>query len=201
VAASTLFIWDFILTLPLEIDLVWHRKWNALKIIYLIQRYLPFFDTVGLVLYHQLSVSLVDFQCRNLYIASGCSCFRIFVRHQIVILTLRAWAVWNQGTRLAIILCALFAVFFLPEFVFLAIFLRSLQFDTLSNTQFVGCLVIRGNHILTGCWAIVLVWDALVLGLMAVPGFRAYSIGGNSALLTVLFRDGMPGLFIVQIAT
>ena len=52
-AASTFFVWDYILTIPLELDLVWRSKWNALKFIYLVQRYLPFVDTVGLVLYRE----------------------------------------------------------------------------------------------------------------------------------------------------
>ncbi|KJA20128.1 hypothetical protein HYPSUDRAFT_828902 [Hypholoma sublateritium FD-334 SS-4] len=196
VAASTFFIWDFILTVPLELDLVWRSKWNALKFIYIIQRYLPFFDTVGLVLYHQLSVALTDLECRNLYIASGCLIV-VGITFSEMILTLRAWAVWNRGTRLGIILGVLFAVFFLPDFAFLALFLRSLEFDNPSIPQFVGCLVVRVDHILTGCWMIVLVWDALVLALMVVPGFRAYTVGGNSTLLAVIFRDGALYYFVL----
>ena len=62
--------------------------------------------------------------------------------------------------------------------------------DNPANTQFVGCMVVRVNYILTGCWIVVLVWDAcelvfivysiffvngceVMLVLLAVPGFRA----------------------------
>jgi len=61
VAASALFIWDYILTFRMEIDLVWKSKWNLMKGLYLFQRYLPFIDTVWLVLYRQpdaFSISL-----------------------------------------------------------------------------------------------------------------------------------------------
>jgi len=61
VAASALFIWDYILTFGMEIDLVWKSKWNLMKGLYLFQRYLPFIDTVWLVLYRQpdaFSISL-----------------------------------------------------------------------------------------------------------------------------------------------
>lgn len=51
VAASTLFLWDWMLTMRMEVDLVWKSKWNFMKVLYLLQRYLPFVDTVGLVLY------------------------------------------------------------------------------------------------------------------------------------------------------
>ena len=48
-----MFIWDFILTFRMEVDLVWKSKWTLMKALYLFQRYLPFFDTVGLVVYCQ----------------------------------------------------------------------------------------------------------------------------------------------------
>jgi len=53
VAASALFIWDYILTFGMEVDLVWKSKWNLMKGLYLFQRYLPFIDAVWLVLYRQ----------------------------------------------------------------------------------------------------------------------------------------------------
>lgn len=73
-----------------------------------------------------------------------------------VILTLRAWAVWNRGTGLGIILGVLFAIFFLPNFAFLAIFLRSLECEYYATAQtrywlFIQ-LIIRKFHNL---------WDAL----------------------------------------
>ena len=61
VAASALFIWDYILTFGMEVDLVWKSKWNLMKGLYLFQRYLPFIDTVWLVLYRQPDASLSSF--------------------------------------------------------------------------------------------------------------------------------------------
>ena len=52
-----MFIWDYILTFRMEIDLVWTSKWNFMKGLYLFQRYLPFIDTVWLVLYRRSDVS------------------------------------------------------------------------------------------------------------------------------------------------
>ena len=48
-----MFIWDYILTFRMEVDLVWKSKWNFMKGLYLFQRYLPFIDTIFLVLYRQ----------------------------------------------------------------------------------------------------------------------------------------------------
>ena len=52
-----MFIWDYILTFRMEVDLVWKSKWNFMKGLYLFQRYLPFIDTIGLVFYRKSNVS------------------------------------------------------------------------------------------------------------------------------------------------
>ena len=53
VASCTIFIWDYILTLGMEVDLVWKSKWNFMKGLYFFQRYSPFIDTTWLALYCQ----------------------------------------------------------------------------------------------------------------------------------------------------
>jgi len=37
-----MFLWDYILTFDMEVELVWKSKWNFIKGLYLFQRYLPF---------------------------------------------------------------------------------------------------------------------------------------------------------------
>ncbi|KAF9474767.1 hypothetical protein BDN70DRAFT_296781 [Pholiota conissans] len=159
-----------------------------MKILYIIQRYLPFFDTVGLVLYHQLKGGLKEVECKKIYFASGYMIV-IGMACSELILTVRAWAVWNQDRRLTIFLPIAYALFWLPNFVFLTIFLRSLKFTDLPY-PLVGCFVTSADHILIMCWVVVLIWDAIILGLMAVPGIRAFKAGGNTALTRVVFRDG-----------
>jgi len=53
VASCTMFIWDYILTFRMEVNLVWKSKWNFMKGLYLFQCYLPFIDHTWLVLYCQ----------------------------------------------------------------------------------------------------------------------------------------------------
>jgi len=71
VASSAVFIWDYILTFRMEVDLVWRSKWNLMKGLYLLQRYLPFIDTIWLVLYRQTEKSLTKTGCRNVTLASA----------------------------------------------------------------------------------------------------------------------------------
>jgi hypothetical protein len=51
--ACMMFIWDYILTFGMEVDLVWKSKWNFMMGLYLFQRYLPFTDLIWLVLSRQ----------------------------------------------------------------------------------------------------------------------------------------------------
>ena len=86
VASCAMFIWDYILTFGMEVDLVWKSKWNFMKGLYFFQRYLPFIDTLCLVLYCQsdaFSIFFLSFfvdqtgenltkkMCRNLYYGIG----------------------------------------------------------------------------------------------------------------------------------
>ena len=48
--ALTMFLWDYILTFDMEVDLVWKSKWNSMKGLYLLQRYLPFTELIWFVL-------------------------------------------------------------------------------------------------------------------------------------------------------
>ena len=48
-----MFVWDYIITFRMEVDLVWKSKWTFMKALYLFQRYLPFIDTVWLIVYCQ----------------------------------------------------------------------------------------------------------------------------------------------------
>jgi hypothetical protein len=48
VVGSTMFLYDYLITLGMEVDLVWSSKWTFMKVLYFAQRYLPFVDAVAL---------------------------------------------------------------------------------------------------------------------------------------------------------
>ena len=43
-------VYDYLLTFPLEISFVWPARWTAIKVLFLLTRYMPFVDG-GLLLY------------------------------------------------------------------------------------------------------------------------------------------------------
>lgn len=189
VVASTIFLYDYVLTLRMEIDLVWYSKWTLLKILYLVQRYAPFYDTVGLVLYHQFVIGLSPSYCLVNYKISGWS-FISSIAISEVILALRLWAVWRKSLKIAVGLSLFFLACWVANFVVMGIFLNSMAFAK-SPFPYPGCFIVAGSHILAVCWILLMVYDAGNLVMMVIPGFAAYRTGGSSQLVRVVYRDGV----------
>ena len=61
VMACMMFVWDYILTFGMEVDLIWKSKWSFMKGLYLFQRYLPFTDIIWLVVTGQSDHYVVSY--------------------------------------------------------------------------------------------------------------------------------------------
>jgi len=51
-----MFLWDYILTFEMEVDLVWKSKWNFMKGLYFFQRYSPFVGILCFAFLRQFDV-------------------------------------------------------------------------------------------------------------------------------------------------
>ncbi|KAF8154956.1 hypothetical protein B0H34DRAFT_546227 [Crassisporium funariophilum] len=184
-----MFLYDYLLTLSMEIDLVWTSRWNLMKTLYLVQRYLPFVDTVWLVLHHQLGANLSTSTCTQLYTGSGWGMI-VGIASSELILTLRAWAVWRRDRNLGIFLFSLYTLCWAANFVLVYFFIKSIRFGKAPIPHFSGCFVVGADQILFVVWVILMIWDALVLVLIMIPGYQSYRYGGHSALYDAVYRDG-----------
>lgn len=189
-ASSTIMIWDYVLTFGMEVDLVWNSEWNFIKGLYLFQRYLPFIDIISIALYYQIGGSLTKTGCQNLYYATAVTTVLGLAASEML-LTYRTWAVWNRNQRLSIILPILYALVWGSGFVVLSIFLKSITFGDPPYPGFKSCFLMHSNKDLVFLWALLIIWDTLMMILMLVPAFRAYRSGGNSTLIKVVYRDGV----------
>ncbi|KAF9259383.1 hypothetical protein L218DRAFT_947611 [Marasmius fiardii PR-910] len=126
---TTLLAYDVVLNLPLEIKHIWTKQWSFLTIIYIIQRYLPFFDTAGVALHINFGVGMSPKSCTSSYKTAAWSFFGGVMLSEIL-LTLRVWAVWER----------------LADFPF-------------PVPSFRGCFVAGGSHILYLCWVLWMVYD------------------------------------------
>ncbi|TFK64462.1 hypothetical protein BDN72DRAFT_264077 [Pluteus cervinus] len=191
VAAGTLYLYDWFLTIDLEINLVWPSNLSAIKVLYFIQRYSPLFDTVLLVIGHQLFFSSDSIeQCARGFKSAGWL-FLGGVAISEVVLTCRCIAVWGNTKRnLYIFLSLLVLVCWVPCFVIMEVYLKSLTFNSVPYPP-IHCFTPEGSHILYLCWGLIAVYDAGTLAVMVIAGIR-HSVPGcrQSTLFQVVYRDG-----------
>ncbi|KAF9033055.1 hypothetical protein BDZ89DRAFT_947948, partial [Hymenopellis radicata] len=139
-------VYDYLLTLDQEVELVWRAKWNVTKILYLATRYLPFVDIV-VVLWHQVMPNMSLNDCSVAYKINGWM-ITLGISLAEAILTLRTWAVWNRHPYLTTAMPALFIAILTSTLVVIGLFLDSLQFVLLPIPDFKGCFVSGGDPIL-----------------------------------------------------
>ncbi|KAF9260180.1 hypothetical protein L218DRAFT_962804 [Marasmius fiardii PR-910] len=190
VLSTTLLVYEVIINLPVEIEHIWMRKWSLLTVLYTLQRYLPFFDTAGLVLYHQFGANLSTRYCTLNYNIGGWS-FIIGIVLSEIVLTLRVWAVWKRSIAVAIGLVVFFLACWVPCYVLFAEFLSATKFAILPLPDFRGCFIAGGSHILYLCWVLMMVYDTGTLVMILIPGVAAYRRGGRSELVKTVYQDGV----------
>ncbi|TFK63333.1 hypothetical protein BDN72DRAFT_328595 [Pluteus cervinus] len=193
-ASSTLYLYDLLLTIDLEIDLLWPSKWTLMKVIYLLQRYLPVVDMVIVSLIWQFGKVSNLRTCEILFQGFDWSC--------LVGITFSE--VWGNTTRIRI-----------------ALFLFSLGctgplYWILANETFIYhsipipgmyCLAAAGPGIRYLCWTLLTVYDTGLLSLMVIQAFRAYEPGwrcsvNQPTLSHIVYQDGvLYYLYLVALST
>ncbi|KAJ3509748.1 hypothetical protein NLJ89_g5060 [Agrocybe chaxingu] len=196
VAASTIFVWDYLMTIGMEIEYVWPGKWTTMKVVYLLQRYLPFIDTVWLQLHQIFATNLSPSTCHILTTTSR-SLMYIGLALSEMILTFRAWAVWNCHRVLTILLPILFIGCWAPHLAFLVEILKSLEYATPPIPQFIGCFAVKASSNTVISWILLMVWDTVIFVLMVIPAIKTFRFRGQSALYTTVYAEAMSVINIV----
>ncbi|TFY67584.1 hypothetical protein EVG20_g3890 [Dentipellis fragilis] len=63
-------LYDYFLNLPDEIDLIWESRWNAIKVAYLLNRYVAF-GNIAVGIYHQFGTDMSESTCQRVYTVTG----------------------------------------------------------------------------------------------------------------------------------
>ncbi|KAF9051837.1 hypothetical protein BJ165DRAFT_918048 [Panaeolus papilionaceus] len=192
--AVAMYTYEYFVTLDMEVSLVWSTDWNWMKFIFLLQRYMPFFDTAFLIMYLKFGPGMTIHLCKDFYTASAYMMTSGTAISELI-LTLRAWAVWNRDTRLTFLLPTLYCACFAPMLFFMYKFTTSLIFielpGPLKEIQGTQCFVVDADRILFMVWVMLMIYHAIILLLMVIPGWKAYRAGGDSDLYQTVYRDGL----------
>ncbi|KAF5363312.1 hypothetical protein D9756_000205 [Leucocoprinus leucothites] len=200
-ASVTILILDWLLTFDLEVSLVWKSRWNIMKGLYLLARYLPFVD-VTLALLHQFSDTLQASQCQQMYEAQSW----IFVSGAAlveIIFSIRTWAVWKQGTRCTLGLIITFFVIWTGVVVANVLYLKGTSHGSSLAPHLIGCFMTKSSPILFVGYILLMLYDAFLLTLMVIRGLSIFRAAGaarageNNRLALVVFGDGIIYFFYI----
>ncbi|KAF9258467.1 hypothetical protein L218DRAFT_731563 [Marasmius fiardii PR-910] len=167
VASAALFIYEVLINISVEIEYIWTKKWSFLTVLYVLQRYLPFLDTVGLGLQRHLGAHLNAADCMLNYQIAGWSIIAGLMLSEIV-LTIRAWAVWERSVPIAIGLVIFFLACWIPGYVLHERFLSTMEF-IIPFPNFHGCIIVGGGRLIFLSWVLMMIYDVGALVMLLIP--------------------------------
>ncbi|KAF7419652.1 hypothetical protein PC9H_002244 [Pleurotus ostreatus] len=191
-SSAVILVYDYIITFDLEVSLIWfcHSGWSWTSALFMLNRYLPFVDTVN-GLWHDFVPDITHDACRLSFQATGWL-YVVGISITEIILTIRTWAIWYRDPKLAVVLLVFIAVVWGPTFAVMIAFTKSFEFGPAPFPGFVGCNLVAANQILLVSWVLLIVYEAGILILMTYRGYVGWrSGGGNTALFTAIYRDGL----------
>jgi len=189
VSAIALLLYEYLLTIELEVNLIWYSSWSYIKVLFLLTRYLPIFE-IFVVIYDQLIPDVSEHVCAATYPLSTwlVSCTVNFTQ---VILAIRTWVVWNKDARVGIGLAVLLLGNLALQFVLLDKTNRSFQYFAGPYSGFRGCFLAGATKDLWVNWFVLVIVEGVIFALMAISAFRKYRSCGNTTLLWVIHRDSI----------
>jgi hypothetical protein len=189
-ASRTLFIYDILIMLEIEVQLILTPRWSVIKAIYLLSRYLPFAD-MAVLLHYQLSRNLSEAQCRVAYMSES-MLYVVGIGTSEVILTYRLWVIWEKDRKLSYALPIVFCVMWGTAIAFVMQFVNSIQFITQLPYPFnAGCPHISSSRIIWIVWILVLLYNAGTLSLLTIRILSLHNSRIIPRLFKLLYRDGI----------
>lgn len=126
VASIVLLVYDYMLTLDSELLLIWASRWNLVKSLFLLVRYMPFIDMALLTFYLTRNGTAHTAAC-GITFQTSAWLFAVGTSVAEILLTIRTWACWDKAQWLTIGLPIFFLVNWAIVYVFLGLFIRSVE--------------------------------------------------------------------------
>jgi len=195
ISSSALFFYDYSWTLRREIKFIWHSPWTYTKVLFLLIRYMAFFNAV-ICVFEQMTIQVSTETCEVMSrMTTWFMVIQIFFSE--VVLCIRTWAVWNREKSIGIGLVILMLSFLVSECVLLSRFLRSVKYEPSPFPEFKGCFAIKTLPDLWANYVPMTIVQCIIFALVVISAFRSYRQGFNGELAHVIHKDGV--LFYVYL--
>ncbi|KAF8496317.1 hypothetical protein JB92DRAFT_2990876, partial [Gautieria morchelliformis] len=192
-AAVVLLLYDHMLTLDLEIDLVWPAPWTLVKFLYVFTAYLGFVES-GLFGFMDYTGGVA---------ASPSICARVF-KARIYLLTIgmvvaelvlfiRTWALFGRGRNMCIGLGIFWCSSVTVALVLLSISLAVVKYIPRPIPEVINCIAIKSPApIIFVDFIILVVMESVILALTLYKArVHHYRVLSSSTFGATLYRDGV----------
>jgi len=198
-SAMALQLYDWLLTLPREVEYIWRADWNWSKVLYLLTRYMPFI-TIALVIRNQFALDPTPESCKRT-LQAICWLALIGLDLAEVVLAVRTYAVWERDKRVGIGLALLLALYQIPDVIILNKFIQGTSYTRNPYPELHrGCVYNKANRLVYANWLIITIVEGVVLVLMIISATKAYH-KHTSNLMHVVYRDGIRFYLYIFCAT
>ncbi|KAG1797248.1 hypothetical protein EV424DRAFT_503685 [Suillus variegatus] len=177
VAAGIVVVYDWVLTLGQEIELIWRQRWSLMTMLYLIIRYIGILYSVVNLLQTMRSVSLTDAVSATMYYATDGTIVALTAMLGVIMIA-RLHAMYQGSRTMLIFLVIIFLAVNITCGVIAAIGLN----DTVAEESILSgtyiCYFVHGGNdqlLYSMVWILNTVWEVLALCLsvwVAVKHFR-----------------------------
>ncbi|KAH7926616.1 hypothetical protein BV22DRAFT_345883 [Leucogyrophana mollusca] len=187
VAAVAILFYDYLLTIRLECDYVWHSRWTPVKALFFFARYSPFMDTAVGMLY-RVSGNLDGGTCRS-FMAVEAWVYGFAFQLTDIVLAIRTWAVYGQSRKVAALLLGLYACTLATVIYVTFTYVKSLTFAPDFEDS---CIPSQGGAILIADWIVFAIVQGVCFILMARKAYQVFKREqGSTNLYHTVLQDGV----------
>ncbi|KAL5494948.1 hypothetical protein ACEPAI_410 [Sanghuangporus weigelae] len=183
VICAALIAYNYLLTLPDEIRLIWPAKWNAGKIMFFLTRYPVFVDT-SLTIVNMIQPNLKLSLCKPIYQAAAWMSFAGITIAEIIMM-MRVYAIWGAKREILIFLGII-----IPDIVLLERSLRSLVFMPSPFPTLAPCVLIDADLSVYIDFILIMVSEFVVIVMTVWKCFSEWR-ASRSSLMKALLEDGV----------
>ncbi|KAM6489270.1 hypothetical protein JOM56_015171 [Amanita muscaria] len=188
VASLALLVYDYFLTLPLEIKHIWPSHPTIVISLYYAVKYGVWIECV--INFIQQNTDMSISHCRVAFWVRS-YLYNVFTWASEALVGISVWAIWQKDRRLTISMPLIFVVLSVVSFVYLGIWLDTFKLANPPSPLVRGCFVTSTSNDLNKPIIMVMIWIALTFVLITVSAIRSYKSGNNSTLIKMVYRQGM----------
>jgi len=189
VSPIVLLFYDYILTLPDEIDCIWRHRRSLVTLLFFLNRYLALFHALMIILVYSDSALSTRLGCSGVWHFIAWLTFTGIAIAE-VIFTLRTAAIWEDRKLIVGLVCfGSLLIALIPAAYVLEDQIKSIQWLSMPIPGAVGCASLQAKDTLWIVYTLLLVYQTVIFGLTLRKVMRP-KITEGSSLAFVLYRDG-----------